>query len=451
MALVIKLRRGTTGQWAGSSRVLQIGELGLDTTLNKIKSGDGTSLWGSLPFLNVLPSELTELSQDAVNAALVAGTGLSKTYNDGANTITLNIDTATIATTNYVDSAITGVNNQSGTTYVLVSDIGVADGVASLDPDGKVPDSQIPAAIARDSELSSHTSASTSVHGIADTSALATKTYADNAASTAAAAVVAAAPAALNTLNELAAALGNDASYASTITTALATKAATADIAELAQDAVGGSLSNLFVYNDSTGGITLDNAKVSDFLMDGASGNSYGLIGTSAYLDVKNTNGYNKEIELDITAVEAKLVTDGFAKLNSPTFTGTVAGITSTMVGLGNVDNVSTATIYSNQYVLVTGTSRTISSTTDKFNVVEFNSSNPITVTIPNDTQDAGWPIGSSVEIRQIGTGQISVTKDAAVTYYAPDSQFKSRVQWSSLFLEKRAANSWLVTGDATA
>jgi hypothetical protein len=108
-------------------------------------------------------------------------------------------------------------------------------------------------------------------------------------------------------------------------------------------------------------------------------------------------------------------------------------------------------TIYSNQYVLVTGTSRTISSTTDKFNVVEFNSSNPITVTIPNDTQDAGWPVGSSVEIRQIGTGQISVTKDAAVTYYAPDSQFKSRVQWSSLFLEKRAANSWLVTGDATA
>jgi hypothetical protein len=225
MALVIKLRRGTTGQWAGSSRVLQIGELGLDTTLNKIKSGDGTSLWGSLPFLNVLPSELTELSQDAVNAALVAGTGLSKTYNDGANTITLNVDTATIATTNYVDSAITGVNNQSGTTYVLVSDIGVADGVASLDPDGKVPDSQIPAAIARDSELSSHTSASTSVHGIADTSALATKTYADNAASTAAAAIVAAAPDALNTLNELAAALGNDASYASTITTALGTKA----------------------------------------------------------------------------------------------------------------------------------------------------------------------------------------------------------------------------------
>lgn len=419
MALVIKLRRGTTGQWAGSSRVLQIGELGLDTTLNKIKSGDGTSLWGSLPFLNVLPSELTELSQDAVNAALVAGTGLSKTYNDGANTITLNVDTATIATTNYVDTAITGVNNQSGTTYVLVSEVGVADGVASLGPDGKIPDSEIPAAIARDSELSSHTSASTSVHGIADTSALATKTYADNAASTAAAAIVAAAPDALNTLNELAAALGNDASYASTITTALGTKAPIASP----------------TFTGTVSGVTKTHVGLGN---------------------VDNTTDANKPISTATqTALDLKLASatasTTYAPIASPTFTGTVAGITSTMVGLGNVDNVSTATIYSNQYVLVTGTSRTISSTTDKFNVVEFNSSNPITVTIPNDTQDAGWPVGSSVEIRQIGTGQISVTKDAAVTYYAPDSQFKSRVQWSSLFLEKRAANSWLVTGDATA
>jgi hypothetical protein len=419
MALVIKLRRGTTGQWAGSSRVLQIGELGLDTTLNKIKSGDGTSLWGALPFLNILPSELTELSQDAVNAALVAGTGLSKTYNDGANTITLNVDTATIATTNYVDSAITGVNNQSGTTYVLVSDVGSADGVASLGPDGKIPDSEIPAAIARDSELSSHTSASTSVHGIADTSALATKTYADNAASTAAAAIVAAAPDALNTLNELAAALGNDASYASTITTALGTKAPIASP----------------TFTGTVAGVTKTHVGLGN---------------------VDNTTDANKPISTATqTALDLKLASatasTTYAPIASPTFTGTVGGVTKAMVGLSDVDNVSTTTIYSNQYVLVTGTSRTISSTTDKFNVVEFNSSNPITVTIPNDTQDAGWPIGSSVEIRQIGTGQISVTKDAAVTYYAPDSQFKSRVQWSSLFLEKRAANSWLVTGDATA
>jgi hypothetical protein len=142
----------------------------------------------------------------------------------------------------------------------------------------------------------------------------------------------------------------------------------------------------------STATVGVDNALLSNFLLDGASGNSYGLIGTSAYLDVKNTNGYNKEIELDITAVKTQLNTDGYltesststltnktltspkinenvavtatatelnyvdgvtsaiqtqlndkAPLASPTFTGTVSGVSATMVGLGNVTNTSDA------------------------------------------------------------------------------------------------------------
>jgi hypothetical protein len=73
--------------------------------------------------------------------------------------------------------------------------------------------------------LTNHDSDTTNIHGIADTSLLATKTYADNAAATAAAAIVDAAPATLDTLNELAAAINDDASFASTVTTALGTKA----------------------------------------------------------------------------------------------------------------------------------------------------------------------------------------------------------------------------------
>ena len=68
----------------------------------------------------------------------------------------------------------------------------------------------------------------------------------------------------------------------------------------------------------------LTSAEMTNKVITGVSGSSYGLVGTSEYLDVKDTNGYNKEIELDIAAVEAKLETDGFAKLASPTFTGTV-------------------------------------------------------------------------------------------------------------------------------
>ena len=57
-----------------------------------------------------------------------------------------------------------------------------------------------------------------------DTSIYATKSYADDAAAAAAAAIVDSAPGTLNTLNEIAAAINDDASYAATITAALGNK-----------------------------------------------------------------------------------------------------------------------------------------------------------------------------------------------------------------------------------
>lgn len=83
---------------------------------------------------------------------------------------------------------------------------------------------------ALDSELTAHEVDTTNVHGIADTSTLATQTYADNAASTAAASIVDSAPETLNTLNELAAALGDDANFATTVTTSLSNKASASTV-----------------------------------------------------------------------------------------------------------------------------------------------------------------------------------------------------------------------------
>lgn len=74
-------------------------------------------------------------------------------------------------------------------------------------------------------DLSNHESDTTNVHGIADTSLLATKSYADTAASNAAAAIVDSAPGTLDTLNELAAALGDDPNFATTVSTQIGNKA----------------------------------------------------------------------------------------------------------------------------------------------------------------------------------------------------------------------------------
>ena len=243
---VIKIRRGTTTQWTASNRVLQVGELGLDTTLNKLKAGNGSTAWLSLPFLQA-DVDITELAQDAVATAFSNGThsNITVTYDDATNKISLATGPDVITQT-----GLTNTLTNSTTGYVPLSDVGSADGVASLGPDGKIPDSEIPAGIARDTEIPSSTDSlsegttnkyytderaqdaignsigtglsynDTTGAISVDTSTIATQTYVGTSISN----LVASAPTTLNTLNELAAALGNDANYATTITTALGDK-----------------------------------------------------------------------------------------------------------------------------------------------------------------------------------------------------------------------------------
>lgn len=54
---VIKIRRGSSGAWStaqgvlGATPILAAGEFGYETDSNQIKVGDGTSIWGSLPYI----------------------------------------------------------------------------------------------------------------------------------------------------------------------------------------------------------------------------------------------------------------------------------------------------------------------------------------------------------------------------------------------------------------
>jgi len=148
MATRMQQRRGTAAQWistnGGAGPVLNAGEMGWESDTNKFKIGDGVNNWTSLDYFSdinstvdpafgssitfegttanafettltvtdptadrtitfpdatgtvALTSDIAELSQDAVDAALTAGTGITKTYNDGANTLTIAVDTTTI-------------------------------------------------------------------------------------------------------------------------------------------------------------------------------------------------------------------------------------------------------------------------------------------------------------------------------------------------------------------
>jgi hypothetical protein len=113
-------------------------------------------------------------------------------------------------------------------------------------------------------------------------------------------------------------------------------------------------------------GLTLNSSTVSvnpgamlNTIVGGTSGNSYGLVGTSTYLDVKDTNGYNKEIELDIASVESQLETDGFLKNSSASTTYLpLSAATANQVVYKNSSNVpsgSSGLIYDGTHLKVNG------------------------------------------------------------------------------------------------
>lgn len=55
MTTRIKLRRDTATSWATVNPVLALAEPGLETDTNKVKYGDGTTAWTSLPYASTLP------------------------------------------------------------------------------------------------------------------------------------------------------------------------------------------------------------------------------------------------------------------------------------------------------------------------------------------------------------------------------------------------------------
>ena len=89
----IQLRRGLSTDWTDVDPVLAPGEIGLEVDTNKFKIGnDNEDSWTQLPYANITP------------------TGLGDSLSD----------------------------------YVLLADVGQANGVASLDSDGLVPTNQLP-------------------------------------------------------------------------------------------------------------------------------------------------------------------------------------------------------------------------------------------------------------------------------------------------------------------
>lgn len=278
MATLIQIRRGTASEWSSANPVLANGEIGFISDENKIKIGDGTTSFSSLNYLEaeayidsvelgtdttgnyvetVIAGDGLSVSGDGTESASVTltntgvlsltGTSNEITVSASAGDITLslptsitvdvvgsvtgNADTAsTLATARNISLGgdVSGSASFDGSTDIIITATVADDShnhtIANIDGLQTALDNNASSASAVASDLTDHENATTSVHGIADTSLLATKDYADSSASAAAAALVDSAPETLNTLNELAAALGDDANFSTTITNSIAEK-----------------------------------------------------------------------------------------------------------------------------------------------------------------------------------------------------------------------------------
>jgi hypothetical protein len=239
--------------------------------------------------------------------------------------------------------------------YIPLSEKGENDGVATLDAEGQVPATQLG-------------------NATVDLSDYATETYVGTAITN----LIASAPETLDTLNELAAALGDDANFATTVTNSLAAK----------------------------------------------------------------------------------------APLASPTFTGTVAGVTKTHVGLGNVDNTSDANkpVSTDQQTALNGKANTshthnqselITTVSDKSagytilatdkNSIIRSTGSAITITIANVLA-----IGERIDFVQSGAGQITFAA-SGVTLQSKDSKLKTAGQHAGATVMCIASGVYVVVGDLAA
>ena len=78
MIAQIKMRRGTTAEWAAASPVvLAAGEQGYDTTLGRFKMGDGTTAFSALEWNTLLPYPVGSIYMSVIStspATLFGGT-----------------------------------------------------------------------------------------------------------------------------------------------------------------------------------------------------------------------------------------------------------------------------------------------------------------------------------------------------------------------------------------
>ncbi len=576
-------RRGTASQWTAANPTLAAGEIGFETDTNKFKIGNGSSNWTALSYFSNTTA-LEALLNDGAPAALNTLNEIAAAINDDATfftTVSTNLtnhqndttsihgiaDTAALATQSYVTDAINGITND----YSSLAGTGL-----SWDSEAEelLIDTTIATKTYADTAVSTHSSDTTSVHGIADTSALAlTATVATDIstavsnhssdttsvhgiADTSLLATTSGVSTAVSTHNDdttnvhgisdtsiLATTTGSQTLSNKTLTTptingptitdtgqtptihgiylpaphTIIFEGTTANDFETTLTAGEPTSDNTVTLPDASGTLQLRVADVSDteigylngvtsaiqtqidakapssaptftgtvtstndLIVDGnltVNGTTFNASSTSItiednMLQLAHQNAANT---VDLGLVVA--YNDGAAKHSGlvrdvsddewKLFKGVTTEPTTTVnFGQGSLDNLELNNLVAAGVVFTDGTqtkegvpSRTpivqktasysLSQLTHRDSMIEVSSTSGTTITIPVESS-VNYPVGTTIDILQTNTGQVTIAGAAGVTVNATPG-LKLRTRWSSATLMKRAADTWVVFGDLTA
>ena len=491
MATRMQQRRGTAAQWTAANPTLAAGEIGFETDTNKFKIGNGSSAWTALSYF-ANTAGLEALLNDSAPAALNTLNEIAAAINDDPaffTTIATNLsnhasdttdihgiaNTAVLATTSDISNAIAGVTND----YSTMGGTGIDwnSGTEAFDIDSTVATKTY-----ADSAVTTHSTDTTSVHGIADTAALATTTN----VSTAQTAAETFATGAVSTHSEDTTNIHGIADTTLLVTTTgtqtLTNKTITTP-AGLVKGDVG--LGNVDNTSDANKPVSTATQTALDLKLASATAAttyaplaSAALTGTpTAPTAAASTNTTQLATTAFVRAEVAALVNSAAATLDtlgeiatalgndanfsttlttnlglkaplaSPTFTGTV---TLPAAGIVFTDGTQAKEGTPSRTPIITKTdSYTLSALTERDSLIEMGKATAQTVTIPTNASVA-YPVGTSIDILQTGAGQVTIAGAGGVTVNSTPG-LKLRTQWSSATLFKRAENTWVVFGDLTA
>jgi hypothetical protein len=326
-----------------------------------------------------------------------------------------------------------------------------------------------------DDAVGSHNSDTTSVHGIANTEDLATKSYADTAeadaitaAGTAADSKIATAVAALT---KSSVGLGNvdntsDANKpVSTATqTALDAKASLAGANFTGNVEVDGNLvvDGDFTVNGTNFSASATSITIEDNMVQLAhqnAGNTVDLGLVVAYNDgAAKHSGIVRDVSDDkwklfkgVTSEPSTTVNFGQGSLDNLAVAALEATTVTVSSGVAFSDGTQTKEGVPSRTPIVQKTaSYALSQLTHRDSLIEVDSTSATTLTIPLDST-VNYPIGTTIDILQTNTGQVTIAPVSGSVTVNATPGLKLRTRWSSATLLKRAANTWVVYGDLTA